>query len=208
MISGLKMWPLEFTQGKKLTTDDARRTRHNHNSSLSTLCSGKLTKWYISTILKLLSANPFNLVWSTILSFGKELTTKLAFETLSQKGWLVVVLGFNATLAAKVISWQSVTHMCFLAFSHQYQHNFSFQSHRLLFSHASAEVRGKNTLERKVASTGDQTQNHQVMSTTHSPLSYLGGAVPKGRKLVTSIPSISQNVFYPFIDIFDYLSSF
>ena len=34
-------------------------------------------------------------------------------------GWLVV-LGFNATLTAKVISWWSVTHMCFLAFSHQY----------------------------------------------------------------------------------------
>ena len=51
-------------------------------------------------------------------------------------GWLVV-LGFNATLTAIVISWQSVTHVCSLAFSHQYQHNFSFQSHRLLFSHAS-----------------------------------------------------------------------
>ena len=34
----------------------------------------------------------------------------------------------------------------------------SFQSHRLLFSHASAEVRGENTPERKFASTGDQTQ--------------------------------------------------
>ena len=34
-------------------------------------------------------------------------------------GWLVV-LGFNATLTAKVISWRSVTHECFLAFSHQY----------------------------------------------------------------------------------------
>ena len=54
-------------------------------------------------------------------------------------GWLVE-LGFNATLTAKVISWRSVTHMCFLVFSHQYLHNFSFQSHRLLFSHASAEV--------------------------------------------------------------------
>ena len=38
---------------------------------------------------------------------------------LGNKLWLVV-LGFNATLTAKVISWQSVTHMCFLAFSHQY----------------------------------------------------------------------------------------
>ena len=28
-------------------------------------------------------------------------------------GWLVV-LGFNATLTARVISWRSVTHMCFL----------------------------------------------------------------------------------------------
>ena len=91
----------------------------------------------------------------------------------SQCSWLVV-LGFNATLTAKVISWRSVTHICFLAFSHQY--NFSFQSHRLLFSHASAEVRGENTPERKVASTGDQTHNQQVMSPTSSPLSHPGGA--------------------------------
>ena len=32
----------------------------------------------------------------------------------------LVVLGFNATLTVKVIPWRSVTHMCFLAFSHQY----------------------------------------------------------------------------------------
>ena len=32
-------------------------------------------------------------------------------------GWLVE-LGFNATLTATL--WRSVTHMCFLAFSHQY----------------------------------------------------------------------------------------
>ena len=44
-------------------------------------------------------------------------------------------------------------------------------SHRLLFSHASAEVRGENTPERKFASNGDQTHNHQVMSQTRSPLS-------------------------------------
>ena len=35
--------------------------------------------------------------------------------------WLVV-LGFNATIRAKVISWRSLTHMCILAFSNQ--HNF------------------------------------------------------------------------------------
>ena len=44
-----------------------------------------------------------------------------------------------------------------------------FPKPQLLFSHASAEVRGENTPERKVASTGDQTYNHQVMSLTHSP---------------------------------------
>ena len=96
-------------------------------------------------------------------------------EPGSVASWLVV-LGFNATLTAKVISWQSVTHMCFLVFSHQYLHNFSFQSHRLLFPHASAEVRDKNTPERKVASTRDQTHNQQVMSPTRSPLSHWGGA--------------------------------
>ena len=79
-------------------------------------------------------------------------------------GWLY--WGFNSILTAMVISWRSVTHM----------YNFSFQSHQLLFSHASAEVRGKNMPERKVASTGDRTHNHQIMNPTRSPLSHLGGA--------------------------------
>ena len=34
----------------------------------------------------------------------------------------------------------------------------SFQSHRLLFSHTSAEMRGGNTPERNFASSGSQTQ--------------------------------------------------
>ena len=76
-----------------------------------------------STNSKLLSANSFNLVG-------------------------LVVFGFNATLTAKVISWQLVTH-CVSWLSH----NFSFQSHRLLSSHASAEVRDENKPERKVDST-------------------------------------------------------
>ena len=53
----------------------------------------------------------------------------------------------------------------------------SFQSHRLLFSHASAEVRGESTPERKFVSTGSPTRNHQVMSLTCSPLSQPGGAI-------------------------------
>ena len=52
---------------------------------------------------------------------------------------------------------------------------FSFQSHRLLFSHALAEVRGENTPEIKFASTMSRTHNHQVMSPTRSPLGYAGG---------------------------------
>ena len=52
----------------------------------------------------------------------------------------------------------------------------SFQSHRLLFSHASAEVRGENMLKRKFALTWSQTHNHQVMSLTLSTLSHPDGA--------------------------------
>ena len=53
----------------------------------------------------------------------------------------------------------------------------SFQSHRLLFSHASAEVRGENTPEKNIASTGSRTHNHQVMSPTRLSLSHLGGRI-------------------------------
>ena len=47
----------------------------------------------------------------------------------------------------------------------------------LIFPHASAEVRGENTPDRKFASIVDRTGNHQVMSATRSPLSHLGGAL-------------------------------
>ena len=40
----------------------------------------------------------------------------------------------------------------------------------------SAQVRGANTLERKVASPDDRTHDHQVMRPTRSPLSHPGGA--------------------------------
>ena len=98
---------------------------------------------------------------------------------------------FKATLTAKVIPWRSVTRMHFLAFSHQDYHNFSFQSHRLLFSHASAEVRGENTPERKVASTRDQTHKHQVMSPTRSPLSH-----PSGAKLFITFNPFPNNPWF------------
>ena len=58
----------------------------------------------------------------------------------------------------------------------------SFQSHRLLFSHASGEVRAENTPERKFVLNGYRTHNHQVMSPTRSPISHLGGAGSTQRK--------------------------
>ena len=46
----------------------------------------------------------------------------------------LVLLGFNATLTAKIISLRSLTHMCFLVFSCQYKYNF-FSKATDYFSH-------------------------------------------------------------------------
>ena len=54
----------------------------------------------------------------------------------------------------------------FLGFLTPVLKQISFQSHRLLFSHAAAEARGENMPERKFASNGYRTNNHQVMSPT------------------------------------------
>ena len=43
----------------------------------------------------------------------------------------------------------------------------SFQSHLLLFSHASAEVRDENMQKRKFASTESRNHNHQVIKLSH-----------------------------------------
>ena len=95
-------------------------------------------------MFKLSSATAFNLVISKILSSDKELTylcidtvktalrKKKTFEHMVEKG---VVLGFNATLTVKVISWQSVMHMCFLAFSHQYTNTTFLSKATNYFSH-------------------------------------------------------------------------
>ena len=67
--------------------------------------------------------------------------------------------------------------MCFLAFSEPVLTQLFFPKPPTFFlSHASAEVRGENTPERKVALTEDRTHNLQVMSPTRSPLSHPGGA--------------------------------
>ena len=66
----------------------------------------------------------------------------------------------------------------------------TFQSHRLLFAQASAEVRGEKTSERNFTSTGSQTGNHQVMSLTPSLMSHTGGVdcVVENYSLVFSNP--------------------
>ena len=73
--------------------------------------------------------------------------------------------------------------MCFPGFLTPVLTQLFFPKPPLLFSNASAEVSGKNTLERKVLSTGDQTHNHQVMSPTRSPLSHPGGPLPNDKIL-------------------------
>ena len=80
----------------------------------------------------------------------------------------------NATLTARLISWRPLTRMCFMALLTPVLAQLSFQGHWLLSSY-DLEVRGENTPERKFASTGCRTNNHQVTSQTRSPLSHPGG---------------------------------
>ena len=121
--------------------------------------------------------------------------------------WLLDVFGFNATLTANVISWRSVTHMCFLAFSHQYLHNFSFQSYRL---HFSPEIIGKGcylySCETVNPFPNDKFKtfpNTKCLQTTVSNLMKTTEKSPNGFKtlwekeklLVTSNFSFSHSVF-------------
>ena len=122
-------------------------------------------------------------------------STKRLFRGKESVGWLVV-LGFNATLTAKVISWQSGDTHVFPGFLTPVLTQLSFQSHRLLFLPASAELRGENTPERKFASTGSLTHNHQVMSPTRSPLSHAGGA---GKEAERYYGEISEVLRAPFV---------
>ena len=48
--------------------------------------------------------------------------------------------------------------MCFLAFSPNHLHNLSFQSRRLLFAHASSEVRSENMPQKVRLNSGSNSQ--------------------------------------------------
>ena len=69
-----------------------------------------------------------------------------------------------------------MSHICFWLSHTSTNTTFLSKATDYFFSHASAEVRGENTPERKVATIVDRTHNHQVMSQTRSPLSHPGGA--------------------------------
>ena len=142
-----------------------------------------------------------------------------------KKLWLVGCIRVYATLRARVISTWSVMHLCFLAFSHQYWHNFLSKDHQLLFSYASAEVRSENTLERKSA-TGYQTHKYQVMSLTTEPPwrcykvmklinhllhRYSFWHIKSGKFLKTHWKQcflLNQEIVFPFVHIFDIMSLF
>ena len=100
---------------------------------------------------------------------------------------LLVVLGFNATFTAKVIIIMVVgnTHVS-PGFLTPVLTQFTFESHQLLFSHASAEVKGESTPESNFTSTGSQTHKHKVMSPTRSPLSHPGRACNEGFVLISN----------------------
>ena len=63
-------------------------------------------------------------------SFFPRVFKRLVLQTRKNQGL------FGKGLTAKVISWRSETHMCFLAFlTPVLTDSFIFQSYRLLFSH-------------------------------------------------------------------------
>ena len=83
-------------------------------------------------------------------------------------GTLLILLRFNATVTVSVLSLRSVTQVCFLAAS----------TNTTLFPKPPTTLFtcfGEITPERKLASTGYRTHNHQVMSQTRSPLRHQDG---------------------------------
>ena len=84
---------------------------------------------------------------------------------------MVGCIGFHATLTAKIISWQLVSW-----FSHTSTNTTSFPKPKATFSHGFCRSERRIYPGKKVHLNWDQTHNHQVMSLTRSPMSYLGGA--------------------------------
>ena len=88
--------------------------------------------------------------------------------------WLIV-LRFDATLTAKVISLRSVMH-CVSWLSYIRSNTTFFQKPLTTFLTCLCRGERENTPVRNFVSIRDQTHNHQVMSQTCSPLSHQDGA--------------------------------
>ena len=93
MIIGLKMWPLEWTQGKKLMTDDAQQTQHYHSSTLSTKCSGELTIKMQEAIVLLsgIQQNKQKLFWHFIQKASVPVILQISFLNMLSHAddWLI-----------------------------------------------------------------------------------------------------------------------
>ena len=110
-------------------------------------------------------------VWTRLkfLSSGKWLNYYCGLS-VKYVGWLLVVLGFTATLTAK-------RHIMAVDDAHVFTPVLTqlfFPKPTTTFVTCFCEAKMS---ERKFASTGDRTNKHQVMSLTRSQLSHPGGAV-------------------------------
>ena len=98
-----------------------------------------------------------------------------AFRKKNRIGWLVV-LGCNATLTAKVVSWRSVTHV-FLGFRTPVLTQLFFPKPPTTFLTCFCRgERRKYAGKKSCLNRGSNSHDHQVMSPTRSPLSHPGGA--------------------------------
>ena len=87
--------------------------------------------------------------------------------------WLVV-MGFNTTLTAKFISWWPETHMSFLAFSHQYLHNFIFPQPPITFLTCFCRSERRKYARKKIClnqGSNSQPPGHESNTLTNEPSS-------------------------------------
>ena len=93
-------------------------------------------------------------------------------------GWLVV-FGFNATLTAKVISWRSVTYMCFPRVSHTSSNTTFFPKPLTTFLTCFSSGERQKYARKKVRlnwALNSQPPGHESDSLTTEPLGRAGPA--------------------------------
>ena len=111
----------------------------------------------------------------TLCHFCQTLNCRLQTLSVWKSLKFLVWERVNSTLTAKVISWRSVMRM-FPGFLTPVLTQLFFPKPPTTFLTCFCRGERRKFAERKTASTGDQTCNHQVMSLTCSPLSHPGGA--------------------------------